>query len=232
VTDVAPSGELVELEVYDAKAQRRFRYRAEHVILATPRFVTLRIFRPFRQLPPEGSESFSYGSWLVANLHLGGRPERAGFGPAWDNVIYDSPGLGYVVATHQSLADFGPTIWTYYRPYTDPDPRRSREQLLSRGYAELAGAVLDDLSHAHEDLSDKLERLDVWRWGHAMIRPTPGFVWSRARRSASASIGRVHFCHSDLSGLALFEEAQDHGVRAAETVARALGRTFTGWVLG
>ena len=36
-------------------------------------------------------------------------------------------------------------------------------------------------------------------------------------------LGRVHFAHTDLSGLALFEEAHDHGVRAAEEVLTALG---------
>ena len=35
-------------------------------------------------------------------------------------------------------------------------------------------------------------------------------------------IGPIHFAHSDLSGIALFEEAFDHGVRAADEVQAAL----------
>jgi hypothetical protein len=31
-------------------------------------------------------------------------------------------------------------------------------------------------------------------------------------------VGDVHFAHSDLSGLPLFEEAQWHGIRAAEEI--------------
>ncbi len=62
------------------------------------------------------------------------------------------------------------------------------------------------------------------RWGHAMIRPKPGFVWGDARRAAAEPFRGVHFAHSDLSGVALFEEAFHHGCRAAEEVAQALAR--------
>jgi hypothetical protein len=37
-------------------------------------------------------------------------------------------------------------------------------------------------------------------------------------------IGAVHFAHSDLSGIPLFEEAQARGVHAAEAALRQLGR--------
>ena len=36
-------------------------------------------------------------------------------------------------------------------------------------------------------------------------------------------VGRVHFAHTDLSGLSLFEEASWHGVRAAEEVLSRRG---------
>ena len=35
--------------------------------------------------------------------------------------------------------------------------------------------------------------------------------------------GAIRFAHSDMSGISLFEEAQYHGVRAAEEVMRELG---------
>ena len=44
---------------------------------------------------------FDYGAWVVANVHLRDRPSARGCPFAWDNVFYDSPSLGYVVATHQ-----------------------------------------------------------------------------------------------------------------------------------
>jgi len=67
----------------------------------------------------------------------------------------------------------------------------------------------------------------VWRWGHAMVRPTVGLLRGGALRAARAPFGRIHFAGTDLSGMALFEEAHHHGVAAAEAVMSARGFTFT-----
>ena len=56
------------------------------------------------------------------------------------------------------------------------------------------------------------------RWGHAMIHPRPGFIWSEARRKAAHDYRGIHFAHTELSGVALMEEAFYHGLRAAEEV--------------
>lgn len=225
VTDVVPGPDQVEISALDVKSGSLTRYLAEHVILAIPRFVVPRVLRPWRDAAPDHVVAFSYAAWLVANLHLRQRPASRGFPFAWDNVLYDSNSLGYVVATHQRLADFGPTVWTYYQPLVD-EPRQAREKLLALDHAAIADAVLADLERAHDGLGDALERIDGWRWGHAMVRPTPGFVWGAARKQAQKPLGRVHFAHSDMSGIPLFEEAQDHGVRAAEAVLRARGRAI------
>ncbi len=223
VTDVAPVRSGVELSVFDVARGVMQRVVAERVILAVPKFVAARILRPYRDSPPAFLKEFSYGVWLVANLHLSGRPPSKGFEPAWDNVLFDSASLGYVVATHQRLKDLGRTVWTYYLPLVDADPKVARRRIAETSHAEFCRTILDDLKPAHPDLRKYVERIDIWRWGHAMIRPTPGFIWSGARQRAAAPLGRVHFAHSDLSGVALFEEAQDQGLRAAEEVATALG---------
>ena len=223
VTDVAPVHSGVELTVFDVARGAAQRVVAERVILAVPKFVAARILRSYRDSPPAFLNEFSYGVWLVANLHLSGRPPSKGFEPAWDNVLFDSASLGYVVATHQRLKDLGRTVWTYYLPLVDADPKVARRRIAETSHAEFCRTILDDLKSAHPDLRRYVERIDIWRWGHAMIRPTPGFIWSGARQRAAAPLGRVHFAHSDLSGVALFEEAQDQGLRAAEEVATALG---------
>ena len=83
--------------------------------------------------------------------------------------------------------------------------------------------ALTDLERAHPDIRSLTTRLDVMRWGHAMIRPRPGLIWGGARAEAQKPYRGVHFAHTDLSGLALFEEAFDHGLRAAEEVLRERG---------
>jgi protoporphyrinogen oxidase len=224
VTDIVPRDDAVELAVLDVRARKLERYVADRVIVATPKLVVPRIVRPYRVTPPSHLSAFTYGSWMVANIHLRGRPRSPGFPFAWDNVLYDSPSLGYVVATHQMLVDTGPTIWTYYRPFIDPEPRVARERLAAADHASSCDAILGDLGRAHDDLETFVERIDVWRWGHAMIRPVPGFIFGESRARAALPYGRLHFAHSDLSGLALFEEALHHGVRAADEVLAARAR--------
>ena len=202
--------------------------RAEQVIFAAPRFVGRRVLRSWRSAPPAGLDEFDYGSWVVCNLHLKARPREPGVALAWDNVLRDSPSLGYVVATHQAGIDYGPTIFTYYYPLTDRDTKEARRQLLNLGWAEWAELALSDLERAHPEIRKLTTRLDVMRWGHSMIRPRPGFVWGAARRKALLPEGNVHFAHSDLSGVALFEEAFYHGVRAAEAVLARRGARAEG----
>ena len=51
-----------------------------------------------------------------------------------------------------------------------------------------------------------------------MIRPHVGFMWGSARREAAKPFRGIHFAHSELSGVALFEEAFDNGLRAANEI--------------
>jgi hypothetical protein len=56
-----------------------------------------------------------------------------------------------------------------------------------------------------------------------MVRPRVGSVFQPALRAARAPFGQVFFAGSELSGFSLFEEALDHGVRAANEVLASLG---------
>ncbi|HUR82701.1 MAG TPA: FAD-dependent oxidoreductase, partial [Thermoanaerobaculia bacterium] len=185
---------------------------ARRVIFAGPQFVAKHV------IPSRDTPRFAYGSWMVANLHVREHPFSRGFPEAWDNVLYDSPGLGYVVSTHQSGPDRGPTVLTYYYPLCGADVRAQRERLLSTGRDGWAEIALADLSRAHPELRSLATRIDVMRWGHAMVRPEPRFIWSDGRRRASEPFHGIHFANTDLSGVALMEEALWHGVRAAEEV--------------
>lgn len=188
---------------------------SDRVIFAAPQFM-----RPWLIGPEQRPivEAFEYGAWLVANLTLERRTVDTGFPLAWDNVLYESPSLGYVCATHQRGLNLGPTVLTYYFALCEKSHVAERKRLLDLGREEWADAVLADLARPHPEIRDICSRLDVAKWGHAMVLARPGFVWSRARVDAAIPSGRIHFAHSDLSALALFEEAFHHGVRAARDV--------------
>jgi hypothetical protein len=219
VVAVTPSKDGIDVVLLS----RNWTYRGIHakqVIFAAPQFVAPHVIAGYRS-----TRDFVYGSWMVANLTLSERPESHGFPMCWDNVLYESPALGYVVATHQTGRDSGPTVLTYYYAFTDHDPnvarRRLYEEYTQRHWAEV---VLSDLSRAHPEIRGITQRLDVMRWGHAMVRPYPGFITSAARREAAQPFRGIEFANTDLSGVALMEEALYHGVRAAESVLARSGR--------
>ena len=215
-TGAVPTGG-VEVDALDTRTETAVRFRARHCIYALPRFTAPYVIDGYALA---GLESFTYSPWVVANLTV----DRAPDGAAWDNVLYDSPSLGYVVATHQDLRTApGPSVLTWYLPLAAPNPDAARNWMLDQEWRDWASLILADLVQAHPDIESRVSRIDVMQWGHAMIRPVPGFVWGEARRRAAAPHGAIRFAHSDMSGISVFEEAQYHGVRAAEEVMRALG---------
>ncbi len=220
VVRVTQSEQTVELLVVRSDGGAPYRLRARHVVLAVPHFIARRMLGNRDKSRSEPNDSFSYAPWLVANLHVTERPLSRGFPICWDNVLFDSPSLGYVVATHQTLRDDGPSILTYYFPFTEPSPRVARERLAQLDHAACCDLIMSDLTRAHPDLSNLVTRIDVWRWGHAMIRPTPGLIWGGNLRDAREPNGRIHFANTDLSGVALFEEAHAHGIRAADAILK------------
>jgi phytoene dehydrogenase-like protein len=224
VTDVRPHDRGVDVVWHDAGRDRTRGLRARHAVFALPRFLAARVIAPYREAPPPHLKETAYGSWMVANLRLRDHPASRGFPLAWDNVLYDSRALGYVVATHQTGRDHGPTVLTYYMPILDEDPAAGRRRLLATSWDEWVEAILADLERAHRGLRGLVENVDVYLWGHAMVRPRPGFLWSEALAACARPLGRLRFAHTDLSGMALFEEAQHWGVRAAADILGEEGR--------
>jgi hypothetical protein len=173
------------------------------------------------------STGFSYAPWIVANVSVTQPPRGRGAPLAWDNVSTASNALGYVVATHQSnSAASGPTVLTWYLPLSDMPPADARKMMLQRPLAEWQAVVRKDLVALHPELADAITRIDIWRWGHAMIRPTPGFLSHTAPAACAGVTPPLYLAHSDMSGLSLFEEAHYRGTAAAEAAMRQLGHGF------
>jgi glycine/D-amino acid oxidase-like deaminating enzyme len=190
-------------------------WTADVVIVAAPLLIASRILEAVPQVPVE------YSPWLTANLTLDRWPRETGFPIAWDNVLFDSPSLGYVVATHQHLRRHVPrTVWTHYWALAHQPVAHARRWLLEQDWVALRELVLNDLSRAHPDIRDCVTRVDIMRLGHAMVRPVPRLRSNPAWRAIRRGLDGLFFAHSDISGLPLFEEAQYRGVVAAD---RAIG---------
>lgn len=215
-------GQPTEVAALNAETGKPIGFKSDQVVFAAPQMMAKYVIHDFAASGRDGSV-FRYGSWLVANVHVKDRPRDAGFPMAWDNVIRDSRSLGYVTATHQLGVDYGPTVLTWYYPFADVEAAITRAQMMKLEWADWADVVLTDLRSVHPDIDDLVTRVDIMCWGHAMIQPLPGFVWSKDREQASQPWGPLHFAGTDLSGVALLEEAFFHGVRAAEEVLEARG---------
>ena len=212
-----PSGVVVD--VYYPQEGRSERIFAQEVVCACPTHLIPYLIPDLPSPKRDTFRSFEYAPWMVANLTLNGFPKEPPGGTplCWDNVIYGSDSLGYVVATHQSLrTHLDGTVFTYYCPLTGADPVKERQRLLATEWRAWVEVILKDLSRPHPDSPSLIQRIDLYRWGHAMVRPRPGFIWGESRLQAAEAYGRIAFAHSSLSGFSLFEEAQYRGVYAAE----------------
>jgi len=191
-------------------------YIAEAVIFAAPTFLA-----PYIIEKAPAVQGSVYSPWLTANLTLDRPPQEKGTEPAWDNVIYDSPALGYVNATHMSLASQRErNVWTYYWSFAETSPQQARALLLAKDWNYWKEAILNDLARAHPDIRQCVSRIDIMRIGHAMIRPTPGFEWNRPPDLCT----HVFPANSDLSGISIFEEAQHNRVVAADRALKVVSR--------
>ena len=229
----------VTVDAFNVATQTLERWQAAQAVVALPVYVAARVV----QNPPERLRMIAaatrHAPWVVANLHLRGPlHDRPGAPPSWDNVLFGAVGLGYVDARHQSLKPVpGATVLTWYCALGDSPEARSA--LLSQPWAHWRDAVLAELSEPHPDLREKLARLDVTRYGHAMAVPVPGMLRQRLFLNKNGTIpswnghnqlqeyerltptsGRLRFAHSDWSGYSVFEEAFTRGLAAGMTVSR------------
>ena len=224
---VKEAGEKMQVDLWLPAEQRTLRVLADQLVWAAPLFMVPYVFAG-KQRMASAARSFIAAPWLIANLTLSRFPEdRAGVPMAWDNVLYDSPGLGYVVSTHQQMRQRpGATVFTYYRALSDLPPAAGRALLQEMPYEHWAEQILADLERAHPDIRRVTTNLEIFRNGHAMARPVPGLIWGAERRLFAADSPRLRFAHADVSGFSIFEEAQFRGVLAAERTLQRLGRRF------
>jgi|AGTN01.1.fsa_nt_gi Protoporphyrinogen oxidase len=224
----------------DGETKTPMSARSECVIFAAPRFISQYIVRKSDDAPShsqnhelsknhEDSRKYelTYAPWMVANITLSAIPECRGEPLAWDNVRYGSESLGYVVATHQSITTRrnSPTVITYYYPLSQHAPSEARQQLLRTTTDQWCDIIIADLQKMHPNIRSQIQSIDLWPWGHGMVSPSVGFIWSDTRRAMKAEKGNVFFAHSDMSGISNFEEAQYQGVEAAKRVLERLGHT-------
>lgn len=235
----------VRVLAWDHQQNMTVQIQAEQVICAMPLFIAQRIVRDADRygltsalaLPPTVP-------WLVSNFWLKHFPaeinemsqSKDAVPLAWDNVVYGGKGLGYVVATHQQVRVGRPeqTVFTAYHALSDQTPDAARQWLGQASPQQLLKLALNDLHAAYDwRFNPQVLAADITVRAHAMASPVPGFLSNpallamrepgvNAAANGQANPRRLHFAHSDLSGMSLFEEASWWGDVAARAVMQAL----------
>jgi hypothetical protein len=205
--------------------KKNFTLKAQRVICATPLHVSARL------LPHLGSYGFDvkqdmpiHAPWLVTNVYLDRFPQEfKGVNLAWDNVVYGSQSLGYVVNTHQWLRAAKPeyTVFTAYHALNAASAKIGREWLQHASDTELLTLGLSDLQQVYgQQLWQCARGVELTLRAHAMASPSVGFLHNTGLQALQAVDGKVLFAHSDLSGYSIFEEAAWWGWQAANTILR------------
>jgi hypothetical protein len=211
--------EAICFELIDG-VPRTYKVRARKAVCAMPLFVANRVvdniqdfgFDPKRHMP-------TYAPWMVANFLMKDFPlERPHVPLSWDNVVYQEPGLGYVVSTHQDIRVMPPkkTVFSSYVALSDRSPDEARKWLNQASPEALLALASADLKTAYGwKFAPCVERVDITLRGHAMAAPLPGFCSNDGLRALRELDDDILFAHADLSGFSVFEEAAWWGYRAA-----------------
>jgi hypothetical protein len=198
---------------------RTFTVSCRRVICAMPLHVAARVVENMPDIHKP-----IHAPWMVANFLLKRFPAELPSAPlSWDNVVYGSKGLGYVVSTHQDIRVAPPekTVFTSYVALAGRDPREARKWMMSASGEELLALASGDLKAAYGTLFERyVERVDITLRGHAMAVPVPGFRSEAGLQALREMDGPVLYAHSDLSGFSVFEEASWWGYRAAQRALR------------
>lgn len=213
--NISETPQGVDVTCFDAKTNASLVIHARAVIVATPQFVSQRLSQIPRAID---YQKFHYAPWMVANITTtADLTEKKGEPLSWDNVLYGSESLGYVNAMNQHVGNTGAEkVITYYKPMLGADAAVLRNKAYKTTPDEWTNIILADLKTAHRDIEQHISNINIWIWGHGMIKPSPGFMWSDNRRKAGLPLNKkIFFAHSDLSGLSIFEEAFYQGHTAA-----------------
>ena len=221
VAKVAEDQSQVRLGVIDLVSGERQILNAKTLVYAGKLHTAPYIIADLPSRQARAMASIEYSPWLVAAIFLKERLEAGK--STWDNVLYESPSLGYVVADHQQGAEG--RVLVYYWPFVE-DLDQARRNLLAKDHQYWARQIVADLRPAHPEIDDILERIDLYRWGHGMMRPRPGDLWGDEAEWRRQAMERIFFGSCDASGLPLYEEAVFGGLLAAEQAMDRLGKSY------
>jgi phytoene dehydrogenase-like protein len=192
--------------------------RAQSAIYAAPRHIARYLVPGLSEAGRTEYTAFKYSAYLIANLHVLKTPA----GLAYDNWVHDPCFFtDFVVADWAGLEDPAsapldrPNVLTVYCPLIGPN---DRADLQTQPFEYYEQKILADLERVLPGVTATITAVDLFRWGHPMLRPAPGFVFGAERESAQLPLGLISFATAEVDGLPAFENAVAAAWRASDEV--------------
>ena len=202
--------------------------QAKWVIYAAPKNAVYHLIPELEQAGRSEFKSCKYVPWITAAVHLRRPPQKKAYMLAWENLSYNSWGLGYIDNRHlmrqRDRFDL-PTILTFYAALCS-DIEIERYELFKEGWEFWARLILQELEEMHPRISRLITRMDIYKWGHAMVAMTPGYLWGQDRERMKQPFGRIYFAGADVGGTPVFEHATYRGIETAQAIMDGLGVSY------
>jgi len=110
-------------------------------------------------------------------------------------------------------------VISYYHSLDGTDLNEQRRKLYNQTDEQWKEFIIKDLSIAHFGIEDEVISIEIFRHGHGMVSPIPGYLSSEYRKQLTLPIAnKIFFAHSDLSGVSIFEEAFYQGRGAVDNM--------------
>jgi hypothetical protein len=218
VMSIKKNGEKMIITHYNSKKKEYYETHCKQLICATPIHVAKKFFP--QKFTYDLVQHFSSYPWIIANISIEKMPDQKGFEICWDNLIYNSPTLGYVAATHQNQVLYSQKhVFTVYYPVIKGSVTDSRKWVREKDINFWQNEILDELSKVHSNIKDCISEIVIKKLGHGMITPSINFLWNPVRTQAAQPIDNViYFAHTDYCGMSIFEEAFHIGNSVAKAV--------------
>ncbi len=222
-------GERVLVTCVGPTVHDAYMFQTRWVIHTIPKNSVYSLMPELEQAGRTEFEICEYVPWVTAAVHLRRHPNEKRYPAAWEVLSYDAWGLGYIDNRHM-LHRYErhelPTVLTFYAALCS-DIQAERYELFGEDWEYWARKILRVLEQMHPHIAQLITRLDIFKWGHAMVAMRPGYLWGTERQQMLKPFGRVHFAGMDVAGTPVFEQATYRGIETAEAVMDALGVAYS-----
>jgi hypothetical protein len=199
-----------EIDIQNLKSQTGEKVSAKNIIYCLPRFTAPYVLNNYPK-----HDFLHYSPWLVAHIAIRREALTKNHHLAWDTVKYLESDLGYINNHHQSLSqDQESILITFYFAFTKGSPTENRKRLSTWNDDEVKNFILSSLDKYHPNIETEIQSIDYRILGHGMISPSIGFLWNKRIKDLPKLWNGIHFAHSDMSGISIFEEAFHRGHEA------------------